>query len=570
MAELLVLGCSNRKAETSDVTPALHLYDGPFYQDFRAYLRKWRWPDRLDVAVLSAEFGFIGALTEIGNYDRRMTRTRAEELAPRLAGQVHSWLDQYNKISLCLGKDYLAALPPEALDHTQKTEVLEGSIGIKRQKLGRLLHERASKRRASCAPRPPERLSYFLPDWDDLIDPEFDFTNDRFSGPRGERHDSHCAHLMQPHPIADGILVSLAQKRATKGPLRYVGGLQPSTLRPLDLRTHYGLKDSQSLFGDCGAFSYVHEAAPPFSADYAVSLYELYNFDYGTAVDHIPVPYIKTAKGRRQLSQRKRKERVHLTIQNADEFIAQAKRRRAGFIPVGTVQGLSPRDYAHNACLYADLGYERIALGGLVPLPDPLVHDIVSVTMEALKARKGAVPDVHLFGIFRPQLQVAFRKLGVASFDSATYFRKAWLRSGQNYLAHNGEWYAAIRVPMTRDGRTRNKLIKAGHDLARMEALEATALAALHDYDAGKVPMETALVAVTAYDIHLERSSEDKALLAAQYARTLQDRPWDHCPCPVCQKTGIDVLIFRGSNRNKRRGVHNTWRLYQTVCGQGQ
>ena len=49
-------------------------------------------------------------------------------------------------------------------------------------------------------------------------------------------------------------------------------------------------------------------------------------------------------------------------------------------------------------------------------------------------------PWIHLFGIYRPRLQELFRHLKVDSFDSASYFRKAWLRSDQNYLASNGQW----------------------------------------------------------------------------------------------------------------------------------
>lgn len=570
MSELLVLGCSSRKTKTPEATPALHRYDGPIYQDFRAHLRKKVWPGDLDVAVLSAEFGFIGALTEIENYDRRMTRGRAEELAPRLAGQFETWLGNYDSIRLCLGKDYLSALPSDMLERSGRAKIFEGPIGIKRQQLGNYLRAKPSAERASFARRETKRLSYFLPDWDDLLDPDFDFIADEFSGPKDERADRHCARLMRPYKIADGILVSLAQKREAKGPLRYVGGIQPRTLRPLNLRQHYGLDKTQALFGDCGAFSYAHEDVPPISVDYAVSQYELYNFDFGASVDHIPVPSVKSDGGKRELTQEERAGRVRLTVENAAEFIQLSKRRKAGFIPVGTVQGLSPKDYAANACLYADLGYQRIALGGLVPLSDQLVFDIASETMTALKGRKKPLPGVHLFGVFRPKLQAAFNEMGIASFDSATYFRKAWLRSEQNYLAHNGAWYAAIRVPMTSDGRTRNQLLKAGHDIAKLEALEASALAALHDYDAGKVSMRAALQAVITYDSHLDRSSENKSVVAARYERTLRDRPWDHCPCPICTKTGIDVLIFRGSNRNKRRGAHNTWRLYNTVKNGGQ
>lgn len=564
MSELLVLGCSSRKTMTPGETPALHRYDGPFYQDFRSRLRTHVWPRELDVAVLSAQYGMIGALTEIPHYDLRMSPQIARDIAPKLAEETASWTETYDKISLCLGKDYLAALPDEMLKQTRKTRVFPGPIGEKRQQLGEYLRSLDADVRESYSTKPIGRMSYFLPDWDDLIDPNFDFLADKFSGPKTDRNDVHCARLMRPHKIADGILVSLAQKRAAKGPLRFVGGIDPRTLNPIDLREHYGLNRTQALFGDCGAFSYVNEDEPPISVDYAVSLYELYNFDFGASVDHIPVPIIKVDGETQPLSQYKRRKRVNTTIQNAEDFLAAAKQRRAGFMPVGIVQGLSPREFAKNANLYAEMGYRRIALGGLVPLPDNTILEIVRSTMKSLRQRRSP-PDVHLFGVFRPKLQAHFRALGVTSFDSASYFRKAWLRSEQNYLAANGEWYAAIRVPMTSDGRTRNAMLGGDHDLKTLEKLEATALNALHRYADRKLSLKATIAAITDYDEKLDRSSVDRGSVRKRYERTLRDRPWEHCPCRICRNTGIDVLIFRGSNRNKRRGAHNTWMLYQAT-----
>lgn len=45
------------------------------------------------------------------------------------------------------------------------------------------------------------------------------------------------------------------------------------------------------------------------------------------------------------------------------------------------------------------------------------------------------------------------------------------------------------------------------------------------------------------------------------YRTLLTDRPWEECDCTVCQDLGIDVAIFRGNNRNRRRGFHNTHRF---------
>lgn len=47
------------------------------------------------------------------------------------------------------------------------------------------------------------------------------------------------------------------------------------------------------------------------------------------------------------------------------------------------------------------------------------------------------------------------------------------------------------------------------------------------------------------------------------YEELLRTRPWDECDCTICDRHGIDVAIFRGNNRNRRRGFHNTRRFYQ-------
>ena len=46
------------------------------------------------------------------------------------------------------------------------------------------------------------------------------------------------------------------------------------------------------------------------------------------------------------------------------------------------------------------------------------------------------------------------------------------------------------------------------------------------------------------------------------YRELLRDRPWMACDCEVCTDLGIDVAIFRGNNRNRRRGFHNTRNFY--------
>jgi hypothetical protein len=47
--------------------------------------------------------------------------------------------------------------------------------------------------------------------------------------------------------------------------------------------------------------------------------------------------------------------------------------------------------------------------------------------------------------------------------------------------------------------------------------------------------------------------------------RTLEDRPWQRCVCSICQAIGIEVVVFRGNNRNRRRGFHNTHIFYGMI-----
>jgi len=49
------------------------------------------------------------------------------------------------------------------------------------------------------------------------------------------------------------------------------------------------------------------------------------------------------------------------------------------------------------------------------------------------------------------------------------------------------------------------------------------------------------------------------------YKRTLEEKPWKKCGCPICKSVGIETVIFRGNNRNRRRGFHNTYVFYKIL-----
>ena len=567
--QLLVLGCSQTKRETPGLLPAIDRYDGSSYRVLRNYLREREWPSNLSVAILSAKYGLVGGITRIEDYDERMTPSKALDLAPRCLQTLSAWAEDHTSVHFSLGKDYLPAVTLAIEQNLRdKAEIFEGPIGLKLSQIKGLLErtEAPTKHRPELPEPGSGNVSYFLPDWDDLLDEKFDFEADAFSGvSRQERGDKHCSILMKPKRMCDGILVSLAQHMTSKGPLRRILGTESGSLAPVNMRTQFGLGANQSLFGDCGAFSYVSEDKPAISVEQAIALYELHGFDFGASVDHIPVTTIIRDGSKLELSRTERLTRVKTTKKNAEQFIELAKKRQVGFTPVGTIQALDPAGYAKAARHYHNLGYRHLAIGGLVPLPDSLVEEAV-VKVMAVVAKLKPRPWVHLFGVFRPKLQAKFRELKVDSFDSASYFRKAWLRSDQNYLASNGKWYAALRVPMTSDGRTRKNLEQSGFDLASLETQESQVIKLLCQYDRDEVSIKEVLDAVIEYDERLTRSSDVRSLRAT-YERTLKDRPWRSCDCPFCKQAGIHVLIFRGTNRNKRRGAHNTLMLYGSLEG---
>ena len=318
------------------------------------------------------------------------------------------------------------------------------------------------------------------------------------------------------------------------------------------------------MFGDCGAFSYVNEEYPTITVDQAAALYESYGFDFGASVDHIPVKAIKKNGRPIELTDDERQARVNLTLENARLFIEAARKRKAQFNPVG--HHPSARSGAIRSMRPVTItpsGIRHLAIGGLVPQRDDAIESIVTAVVKAADDLKER-PWIHLFGIFRPNLQRRFRELKVDSFDSASYFRKAWLRSDQNYLGTNGHWYAALRVPMTGDGRTRSRLAKIGADIQQLEKEERNVLDLLCKFDRDEVGINEVLDAVVAYDRHLARSSETQSM-RAKYRQTLEEQPWRNCDCSFCRSLGIHMLIFRGANRNKRRGAHNTLMLYGSI-----
>ena len=156
-----------------------------------------------------------------------------------------------------------------------------------------------------------------------------------------------------------------------------------------------------------------------------------------------------------------------------------------------------------------------------------------------------------------------FAELGVHSVDSASLLRRAWMGTGQNYLTSDGLFYTAIRVPEAEKSFRAKRMVAEGRASAsRVKKLDLRCRQALRDYDQGRCSVDSVLEALQEYDQLITPDRPDTTPLLR---RTLEDRPWQQCPCSICRESGIEVIIFRGNNRNRRRGFHNTYVFYRLL-----
>ena len=416
-------------------------------------------------------------------------------------------------------------------------------------------------------------IKYVMPDWDDYLDTGFDFQKDAFSPSKdgGIPRRSYLHEIMGDDTPYDGILVSLNQIDKKKGALK-----KYDTTRVVEktIREIMRIPDRILVIGDCGAFSYKDKLKPSIEPKTAAKLYDEYGFDLGASVDHMIVDEVIDKKldgkeEKRALTDKEKAERVTLTINNARAFINEVRANHYRFTPLGSIQARTPQEYAQVFDEYIEMGYRQIALGSLIPKDDDTIRAIITEVGTHYRALPEDIRKevgIHLFGILRPALFDIYAENGIASFDSASYFRKAWLKSDRNYLGANGKWYAAIRVPQSGLPKNRKALQNKGYNLEDVAALEQSVLKSLNEFNVG-TNVEAVLDDIINYDSYFDRLSDGGEKLREAYRRVLTDRPWEQCQCAICQEIGIHALIFRGYNRNKRRGFHNTYVFYHQYNG---
>jgi hypothetical protein len=410
-------------------------------------------------------------------------------------------------------------------------------------------------------------MKFFFPDSQDLVDPSFDFETETRSETRVRQRDDLYAHELFKEPPYDGLLISKAIVDGTVAGSGKYTLAQRHRLFRLRARAFFRLPDTPRLetMGDCGAFSYVREEVPPYSVDEVIDFYEACDFDAGISVDHVILDYnpkLDSMLGSEMLPKHL-EHRQGITLELADEFLRRHKARRSRFIPLGVAQGWSPESYALAVSALQRMGYTRIAIGGLVPLKTNDIRDVVQ-RASVVRAPK---TSFHLLGVHRVDHILEFESYGVSSFDTTSPLRRAFKDDKDNYFTPVRA-YTAIRVPQVDANTKLQRRIVAGQvDQAEASRLERACLDALRSFDRDELDCEDVLSALRAYEIVHDGRTDRSSI----YREVLTARPWRNCPCEVCRVLGIHVILFRGAERNRRRGFHNVYvlnrHLHQELAG---
>ena len=405
-------------------------------------------------------------------------------------------------------------------------------------------------------------VRFFFPDSQDLVDPSFDFETEQRSEHRVRHRDDPYAHEFFAEPPLDGLLVSKAIIDGTAaGAGKYTDPQRQRFYREgvrRFLRIDSPRFDSIRVMGDCGAFAYIKEKVPPISVQEAVEFYEHCGFDCGVSVDHIILGYDGNAENGLPGILEPREDwkyRQEISLQYAAEFLDEHRRVGASFQPIGSAQGWSPQSYATAVNELQRMGYRWIGLGGLVSVKTPDILECLSALSDILQPDTG----LHLFGITRRDLLRDATALDVVSVDGTSPLKQAFKDDKNNYHTETYN-YVAVRIPQVQGNNALMRAIRAGDiDGGTARDAEQTCLRNIALYDQHKLDIDTVLESIDRYD----RICGGNGARIPNYRKTLEDRPWEECPCEVCRQLGIQVILFRGAERNRRRGFHNLQLFYK-------
>lgn len=399
-------------------------------------------------------------------------------------------------------------------------------------------------------------IKLFLPDHVDVVDPSFCFKQELRQNVH--KDDYLYAHEVLENKTHDGILISYGSVHTAE--CKYT----PSQLERLPkegARKFFRLDPNYSymeIMGDCGAFSWIGAQTPPITNKELIKFYTDLGVTYGASLDHIICGFGE------QFSESPPEDfqfRQRISLDNARTLLEYT----LPFIPLGSAQGWDCKSYAHSVSELQSYGYSYIGLGGMTKLRTKELMQILQAVKEVLRDDT----KLHLFGIARGEECNEFYSMGVRSIDSTSPLRQSFLDRSNNYhIPESSSGMCAVRVPQTKkNAQLRRKFNNGLIDELVCEKLEAECLTLLDGYQKRTASLDDVMTSLETYEAF--RGEDMKRL--PKYRKTLQARPWEVCGCRVCKELGIHVIIFRGSDRNLRRGFHNVHVLKnKLISGWGQ
>lgn len=378
-------------------------------------------------------------------------------------------------------------------------------------------------------------MKFFIPEWDDCVDRDYNFDADILSGTPESRKNDYIWHIFGWNNIPiDGILVSRAQLEKSQNKV--------TQAREKGYYDYLNLQKCIETIADCGAFDYIQEATPRYEPKDTLDFYYDLKVNNGVTIDHI----ITNQK------MEDKESRYEITLNNATKMYdiwQNSNKYYDNFRLIGAIQGWDIDSYKRSMQELLDYGYRYIGVGGIAKTNTKFIKELVQelgrTSKDFMRKNKERV-DIHLFGFARGELFKDIANAGITSFDSASMLRKAWLASKSNYFHTYDKRYSAIRV---RYVDPNNEYLKS---------LEQDILISLRKYSNSQMDIKEITKKLSLY----ESETADVDYIE-EYIETLKDRPWEECDCPICRKHKIEVCVFRGNNRNRRRGFHNTHVFYK-------
>lgn len=387
-------------------------------------------------------------------------------------------------------------------------------------------------------------MKFYLSIAEDLIDSRYDFLNDEHPSDRDRWHDDVYAYQLFGEPVSDGIFLSAVSMPRVRERVEAAGSVQKFLHVPQEF----------PIMGDCGAFHYQDKNKPPYKTEDVIGTYQRHGYTFGASVDHLVDHKASSAEKQR---------RWELTLQNARDFIEQYQMGGFTFTPIGVAQGWDEISYREAVEQLLNFGYKYIAVGGITRLHIKQLKPI----LEQISAIVPCDISLHLLGVARLSDIDLFQRSHVTSLNGSTPVRRGTMGE---YWALAGKKYEAIRIPFADKDRRQyhssgglkrlDDIIESETSLKNLISLEQKCLVLLRAYDRGEVSIEEVLESV----LHYNRLNgiEDRR---AKYVQILKETPWRSCPCEICRAVGIEVVIFRGNDRNRRRGFHNCWVFHRQL-----